>query len=51
VLGQAPAVLAWQVGQEPEHERAGTLSGFDAGESAGGAAEEFVEGLPPAGGG
>jgi hypothetical protein len=51
VLGQAPAVLAWQVRKQPEHERASAPSGFDPGKPAGDAPQQLVEDLLPAGGG
>jgi hypothetical protein len=49
VLGQAPAGLSGQLGQQSEHERFGATAGFYAGEPAGDAAQQLVEDLLPAG--
>jgi hypothetical protein len=50
MLGDRPAVLAWQVGQEPAHERSGAAARFHPGEPAGDAAQQLLQGGLPAGG-
>jgi hypothetical protein len=50
VLGQCPAVLAGQLGQQPAHERGCSPPGFHPSEVAGDTAQQLIQGLPPAGG-
>jgi hypothetical protein len=42
VLGDRPAVLAWQVGQQSEHERASVPSGLHPAESARDPAQQLL---------
>jgi hypothetical protein len=50
VLGDRPAVLAWQVGQQPAHERLGPPARLHPRESARDPAQQLVEQLLPAAG-
>ncbi|NEA54265.1 hypothetical protein G3I60_08900 [Streptomyces sp. SID13666] len=49
LLGQLPAVLAFDTGQQPEHERPRRRPGFNAPELARDAGHGLVEHLAPAG--
>jgi len=49
VLGDRPAVLAWQVGQQPAHERLGPPARLHPRESARDPAQQLVEQLLPVG--
>jgi hypothetical protein len=50
VLGDRPAVLAWQVGQQPAHERLGPPPQIHPAEPTCDPAQQLVEQLLPAGG-
>jgi hypothetical protein len=50
VLGDRPAVLSWQVGQQPAHERPGPPAQVGPGEPASDPAQQLLEQLLPAGG-
>jgi hypothetical protein len=49
VLGDRPAVLAWQVGQQPEHQRPGMPSRLHPAEPAGDPAQQLLQSRLPAG--
>jgi hypothetical protein len=49
VLSDRPAVLAWQVGQQPEHQRPGVPSRLHPAEPAGDPAQQLLQPRLPAG--
>jgi hypothetical protein len=49
VLGDRPAVLAWQVRQESAHERLGALAGLHPAKPAGDPAQQLIQGHLPSG--
>jgi len=49
VLGERPAVLLWQVSQQPEHERPGVPSGLHPAKPASDPAQQLVQPRPPPG--